>query len=181
MTTQNISLIGMMGSGKSTIGEALALHLNWSFIDLDRELEKNENTSIAQLVKEKGMLHFREKEKTFLKDFQLSEPTHFVISTGGGLVLQDENRLVLQSLGKVVWLKASAEVIHKRIKGDNSRPLIEANNEKDKIAKIEDILKSRQEIYSQLADFTVEVDDLNVELIVESITKKLHCERLCNP
>lgn len=174
MMPKNISLIGMMGSGKSTIGEALAAHLSWSFVDLDRELEKSKNISIAQLVKEKGMLHFREKESEFLNDFQKSQPEHFVISTGGGLVLKDENQQVLKSLGKIVWLKASAAVIHERIKGDISRPLIQADSEEEKIAKIEDILKSRQEIYGKLADLTVEVDDLNVEHIVESISKSLN-------
>jgi shikimate dehydrogenase len=162
----------MMGSGKSTIAKLLAAKLNLQWLDLDQMLEEKEACSISQLVEKHGFPYFRKLESEILKSLQF-KLTNSVVSTGGGVILNEDNCKILKSLGKVIWLKASSQVICERIKFDTSRPLIEGNNEAEKLEKIDSILKARHNMYQETADLIVAVDDTEPTELVQNIINKL--------
>ena len=153
---KQIFLIGMMGSGKSTIGSILADKLDWTFIDIDTELEKDHNLSISDMFKN-GEDKFRTYETEKLEKIVLKD--YIVCATGGGIVLEDSNyRILDQSF--CVYLDTSLDTIHKRIKDDNSRPLLWAGNKKDLIR---DIFNDREERYKSLSKLNVNTDNINID------------------
>ena len=160
----------MMGTGKSTIGQLLAENLNLNFIDSDRELEKYFAKSIAQVFAEFGEKTFRQAETQQLLNLE----NNFVLSTGGGLILKEENRKILKNLGFILWLKASGNAIYERIKTDSERPLLKANTEEEKLNKIQKILSQREDLYAEIADLTIETDNLQPNQILEIILTKLN-------
>ncbi len=160
----------MMGTGKSTIGQLLAENLNLNFIDSDRELEKYFAKSIAQVFAEFGEKTFRQAETQQLLNLE----NNFVLSTGGGLILKEENRKILKNLGFILWLKASHWAIYERIKTDSERPLLKANTEEEKLNKIQKILSQREDLYAEIADLTIETDNLQPNQILEIILTKLN-------
>ena len=132
---KQIFLIGMMGSGKSTVGSMLADKLDWIFIDIDTELEKDHSLSISDMFKN-GEDKFRTYETEKLKQIVLKD--HIVCATGGGIVLEDSNyRILDQSF--CVYLDASLDTLYKRIETDNSRPLLSVGNKKDLMREKKDI------------------------------------------
>ncbi|MFN5539403.1 MAG: shikimate kinase [Candidatus Melainabacteria bacterium] len=173
----NFILIGMMGSGKTTIGKALAGTLGFNFKDTDMLIESDQSKTIKEIVELKGIDYFRDLETDLLNKLaeQNSNQTFVksVISSGGGIVLRKENHSLLKSLGKIVWLKAKAETIVERIKNDTSRPLIEAENETEKIKKIKEILNARSETYHDIADIIVEVEQKSINEIINLIISSL--------
>ena len=153
---KQIFLIGMMGSGKSTIGSILADKLDWTFVDIDTELEKDHNLSISDMFKN-GEDKFRTYETEKLEKIVLKD--YIVCATGGGIVLEDSNyRILDQSF--CVYLDTSLDTIHKRIKDDNSRPLLWAGNKKDLIR---DIFNDREERYKSLSKLNVNTDNINID------------------
>jgi shikimate kinase len=164
----------MMGSGKTTIGKALAGKLGFNFKDTDLLIESEQAKSIKEIVELKGIDYFRDLETDLLK--KLAEQNSnkslgkSIISTGGGIVLREANHSLLKSLGKVVWLKAKAETIFERIKDDKSRPLIEVENETKKIKRIQEILYERSRLYTKVADLIVEVEHKSINEIVNLIS-----------
>ena len=165
---KQIFLIGMMGSGKSTIGSILADKLDWTFIDIDTELEKDHSLSISDMFKN-GEDKFRTYETEKLEQIVLKD--HIVCATGGGIVLEDSNyRILDQSF--CVYLDTSLETLHKRIKNDNSRPLLSVGNKKDLMR---DIFNDREERYKSLSKLNVNTDNINIddscEMIMEYINE----------
>lgn len=153
---KQIFLIGMMGSGKSTIGSILADKLDWTFIDIDTELEKDHSLSIGDMFKN-GEDKFRTYETEKLEQIVLKD--HIVCATGGGIVLEDSNyRILDQSF--CVYLDTSLETLHKRIKNDNSRPLLSVGNKKDLMR---DIFNDREERYKSLSKLNVNTDNINID------------------
>jgi len=153
---KQIFLIGMMGSGKSTIGSILADKLDWTFIDIDTELEKDYSLSINDMFKN-GEDKFRTYETEKLEQIVLKD--HIVCATGGGIVLEDSNyRILDQSF--CVYLDTSLETLHKRIKNDNSRPLLSVGNKKDLMR---DIFNDREERYKSLSKLNVNTDNINID------------------
>ena len=173
----NFILIGMMGSGKTTIGKALAGKLGFNFKDTDLFIESEQAKTIKEIVELKGIDYFRDLETDLLNKLAEQNSNHSfeksVISTGGGIVLRKENHSLLKSLGKLVWLKAKAETIFERIKDDTSRPLIEAENETEKIKKIKEILDARSGTYRDTADLIVEVEQKSINEIINLIISSL--------
>ena len=146
----------MMGSGKSTIGSILADKLDWTFIDIDTELEKDYSLSINDMFKN-GEDKFRTYETEKLEQIVLKD--HIVCATGGGIVLEDSNyRILDQSF--CVYLDTSLETLHKRIKNDNSRPLLSVGNKKDLMR---DIFNDREERYKSLSKLNVNTDNINID------------------
>lgn len=162
----NIVLIGLMGAGKSTIGKALANALNWTFIDIDEEIVKQEKMSINDIFAQKSETYFRELETQIIKKFSNSENT--VISLGGGAFEKEENRTILLNLNKVFYLYADVDTLYERIKTDSSRPLLKCDNPK---GKLEELLKNREPNYKK-AHYII---DTNKELskILNEIQEKL--------
>ncbi len=155
-----------MGVGKSAIGHKLAQKLGMDFLDTDELIEKTEKTQISKIFEKSGEEYFRDLETEVLKT--LLDYDNFVLSTGGGMVLRQENVKMLKALGPLVLLTAKPEVVYERVKNLKTRPLLDVPDPK---ARIEEILKFRNPIYNSVADFTVDTGDLNVNELVEKIVK----------
>lgn len=161
----NIILIGFMGSGKSTIGIGLSYRLKCVLSDTDKMIEKKEGRSISEIFASEGEAYFREAETALLRSLREGR-TRQIFSVGGGTPLREENRKLLRELGTVIYLKVSAETVCERLKGDTTRPLLQAENPMERIAAL---LREREEIYREAADMTVEVDGKKPAKIVEEI------------
>ena len=167
MKYNKIALIGMMGSGKSAVAKILAKRLNYKLIELDEIFEQQQNTTISNFFKKFGEEKFRQIESNILKN---SLEDNSIISTGGGIILKQENRNLLFSENILtIYLKASSEIIYDRIKNDKSRPLLLVENPKKEI---ENIIKKRESYYNQ-AKIKINTDDKTIDKIVEEIWKKL--------
>lgn len=163
----NIVLIGFMGSGKTTVGEALAQELSYGFLDTDQYIEKKEQMTISQIFAEKGETYFRGVETSSLQEL-VSDLEGTIISSGGGLPLRPENAKLLKQLGFTIYLKASQETIWERLKEDTTRPLLQCENPQKKI---QDLLDYRDPIYEVGAHMVVSVDDKSVEEIAGEILR----------
>lgn len=160
----NISLIGMMGSGKTCIGELLAKLLNMSFVDTDEQIIKSEKTSINQIFAQKGETYFREIETATLKN--VLNYNNQIISTGGGIIKSDENLSLLKEKSVVFYLKASPDILFERIKNNKERPLLNVENMKDKI---KTILQERISQYEKAQYIIVTDDKSPIEIANEII------------
>ncbi|MEM9266622.1 MAG: shikimate kinase [Cyanobacteria bacterium P01_F01_bin.13] len=144
----SLYLVGMMGSGKTTIGKHLARTLNYRFIDTDDVIVQATGQSINDIFAQQGEAAFRDIETQVLA--QVAPYTHTVIATGGGMVIKQENWSYLQS-GLVVWINVPVEELMARLSRDQSRPLLK---EGDLRHKLTTLLDQRQARYAQ-ADATV--------------------------
>lgn len=160
---KNIILTGFMGSGKTEVGKMLAQRLGYAFLDTDKLIEEKTGKSISEIFREEGESSFRELETEVIKG--LSGITGYIISTGGGIVIREENILSLKNIGLVIWLKASPESIFKRISPETHRPLLNVENPLEHIKKL---LSIREQFYSR-ADFSIDTDGLEVDKVVKAI------------
>jgi shikimate kinase len=171
MTTNqatNLFLIGFRGSGKTTIGPAVANLLQTEFIDLDDWIQTKENKTIAQIFSEFGENHFRQLERKYL--VQVAQFQNTVISCGGGIVLNSENRECLKNSAKCVWLKASASFLMKRIESDpataRTRPKL---TQFGGLPEIEQLLAEREPLYADCADYSIWVENRTVDDLASEI------------
>ena len=141
-----ICLIGMPGSGKSTIGRALSKHLKFSFYDTDEEIELKKQSKIKDIFNNEGEDHFRKIERSIFKKLILNRNT--VISTGGGLILKNKD-LLKQTFN--IYLNCNLETLTERTSRNNYRPLLKNNVEKN----IKFLFNDRKEIYNKLSDLTI--------------------------
>jgi shikimate kinase len=162
---KNIVLIGLMGSGKTTVGEALAQKLGYEFLDTDKVIEQELNMTINEIFKTKGENYFRSLEVDIVKTFE--NLSNMVISTGGGIVKNHKNLKRLKKNGVVFYLKATAETLFNRVKEQKNRPLL--NNEAPLYA-LQKLLKEREGEYKK-ANITIETDKKSVDEIVLEIFK----------
>lgn len=121
MSPARIVLVGFMGSGKSTVGKALAACLGWAFHDLDHAVERRTGLSVAALFAQRGEPAFREEER--LAAEELGRLEHVVVATGGGAWVQPQTRALLRSGALTVWLHCDFETVLRRVRPDGSRPL----------------------------------------------------------
>jgi shikimate kinase len=163
----NLILIGFMGCGKTSVGEALAKRLSFSFLDTDEAIEKKEGKKISAIFEESGEKAFRDMETNLLLElFDTTEKT--VISTGGGLVLREENGKILQKLGFVVYLDVTVETVLERLKNDKTRPLLNGENKEERVKKLLDF---RRPIYEYTAYLTLDTNKREIEKITEEIVR----------
>jgi shikimate kinase len=175
-----VYLIGMMGSGKSTLGAELAAQLRRPFFDTDALVEQVAGCSIAQIFAEQGEAHFRELETQVLA--QLSGYTRLVIATGGGIVLRPKNWSYLHH-GLTVWLDVAPELIWQRLSRDpGQRPLLQAP---DPQAALQRLMREREPFYAQ-ADVRVPIQsETSLSQLAQQVWQAI-CARLreqppCNP
>lgn len=122
MTNKTIFLIGMMGSGKSTIGRLLARQFDLPFLDIDAAIEQSTNSAISQIFKDKGELHFRRLEQQMLDELPGGLQ---IVACGGGLPCFEDNLLRLKQKGVVVYLEVPPGVLYARIQNEKDRPLLQ--------------------------------------------------------
>jgi shikimate kinase len=151
----NIVLIGFMGSGKSSIGRRVASGLGFQFVDTDALLVERDGREIAEIFAQDGEVRFRDLETSVLES--LSGRERCVISTGGGVVLREENRALLRELGFVVWLTASEDVIFERVSRTNKRPLLRTANPRETVNQL---FAARRPLYEAAAQFTLDTTTL---------------------
>ena len=162
-TNKNLVLIGMMGSGKSTIGYLLAKKLKFLFIDIDKNIEKNEETTISNIFKEKGEKYFRDIEEKITLDV-LKKKSNCVISLGGGAFINKNIQELVLKKNISFWLKWKNSTIIKRLKNVNKRPLLKKMNHKQ----IVNLNTERSKLYSK-ANYILECDNLNKNEIIKKI------------
>ncbi len=160
----NITLVGFMGTGKSSTGKRLAKRLNWSFVDIDAEIERSAGKPINQIFSEHGEPVFRRLEQRWVK--HAVRGNHQVLSTGGGVFVNEELRGMLRASGPVICLTARPQAIYDRVKHKVAgRPLLRCD---DPMARIRTLLKERSQAYAK-ADMTVDTSDLSADQVVERI------------
>ena len=167
-STTNIFLVGLMGSGKTTIGRALAKRLNKRFVDADHEIEARTGASIPLIFEIEGEASFRQREADVIRD--LSAQEGIVLATGGGAVLNEHSRRYLKERGIVVYLRASVSSILQRTSHDRNRPLLQTDDPK---ARIEELSRQRAPLYQEVAHITVETGRPNVQSVVQNILGQL--------
>ena len=170
----HVILIGYMGSGKSTVGFRLSYKLKRCLIDTDKLIEKREGMSISNMFALKGEAYFRAKETECLNSL-FHELSSRIISLGGGTPVREENREIIKRLGKVIYLKASADTIYERVKHDTSRPLLQCENPR---ARIEEMLSERDSIYAGIADIVISVDGKKMKDVVKEIVEAVLDENI---
>jgi shikimate kinase / 3-dehydroquinate synthase len=160
-----------MGSGKSTVGKALAKKLNKRFIDSDHEIEVRTGTSISMIFEVEGEAAFRQREVDVIRD--LTAQDGIVLATGGGAVLSPESRRYLHSRGTVIYLRASIHSILHRTRNDRSRPLLRTEDPRKKLEELE---AQRDPLYREVAHVTIDTGRPNVQYLVQTILSRLGIE-----
>ena len=161
----NIYLVGFMGTGKTTVGRELAKKKKWRFIDLDELIELREGKTISDIFSKKGEPYFRILEKKALKE--VSREKKFIVACGGGVVINEDNIKTMRESGVMICLKANPSVILKRTSKADNRPLLNADNPKERIGLL---LKLRAPYYAR-ANKDVDTSKLSVKEVVEKIVK----------
>ena len=157
----NIYLIGMMGSGKSTVGKTLSEKMHKPFVDLDSEIEKAAGKSISEIFDIDGEEQFRKMETKQLKQYSES-----IVACGGGIVLKDENREFINENGIAILLLATMGELTQRLSNSGNRPLLADDNTEEALTKL---WMERQIDYLETANFTIETDGKNPKELTEEI------------
>jgi shikimate kinase len=164
----NIFLVGLMGAGKTTVGKLLAKLLDKSFYDSDHEIERRTGVNIPLIFELEGEVGFRKREAQAIAE--LAELSNVVVATGGGAVLLEENRRMLASHGKVIYLRASVDELFHRTRGDRNRPLLQTENPRERL---KELYAQRDLLYMEVADFVVDTGGQPVSAIVAAIENNL--------
>jgi shikimate kinase len=163
-TRQNLVLIGFMGTGKSSIGRIVAGRLGFQFVDVDALIVQRAGMEIAEIFRREGEEHFREIETAALESLLHRE--RCVIATGGGVVLRERNRELLQQLGFVVRLTASEDVIFERVSRNAKRPLLQTENPRETVSKL---LAAREPSYDAAAQWTLDTSRMSHAQAAEAV------------
>ena len=163
-----ISLIGLPGSGKSTVGRQLARRLGLSFVDSDQVIEQQLGCTIRDYFEREGELSFRDVEQSVLDQLTLGPPV--VLATGGGSVLRLQNRLHLRERSRVVYLSSSPDELFRRLKNDLSRPLLQVA---DPLKRLRELFEIRDSLYIETAHFVIQTGRPSVATLVNMISMQL--------
>lgn len=164
----NVVLIGLPGSGKSSVGRQLARRLQLPFVDSDQVIEQRLGCSIREYFDREGEDAFRDVEQAVIDDLSLNHAG--VLSTGGGTVLRPANREHLHQRGKVVYLRSSPEEVFRRLRHDVSRPLLQVS---DPLQRLRDLYAVRDPLYRETAHFIIETGRPSVATLVNMILMQL--------
>jgi len=161
---KTVVLVGMMGSGKSAVGSAVARLLGVPFLDSDQEIVRAANMSIAEIFERDGEPFFRDKEHQVIS--RLLDEQRGILSTGGGAFLAERNRAVIHDKGVAVWLRADLDLLWNRVRHKNTRPLLRTA---DPLATLTELCRARNPVYA-LADLAV---DAQPEYSIEQMAAKV--------
>ena len=163
-----ITLVGLMGAGKTTLGQYLARRLNIPFFDSDKLIEEQAGISIAEIFERDGEDFFRKVEAKTIEN-QLEKGKPIILATGGGAFINKNARAAIKKLSTSIWLKADLESLLERVEGNDSRPLL---NNVDKQEVLEKLMQERYPIYEQ-ADIIVDTSNNSRTIITNEILRKL--------
>jgi shikimate kinase len=162
-----LALVGLPGSGKSTVGRQLARRLDLPFVDADQAIEQRLGCAIREFFEREGEERFRDLESETLDDLTRHHPG--VLSTGGGVVLRPLNRRILRERTQVFYLRTSPEEIYRRLRHDKVRPLLQVS---DPLERLRDLMAQRDPLYREVAHHIIESPKPTVSGLVQQI---LHC------
>ena len=163
---KNIYLIGLMGSGKTTLGKILSKKLDKHFYDSDQVIEEKLGVNVPMIFEYEGEAGFREREKDILKE--LVSKQNIVLATGGGIILSESNRDLLAKNGIVIYLKSNQKDLVLRMKNDKTRPLLKNGNVELIIKKL---CQEREPLYEEIADFKVATKNKRIYEVVNEIVR----------
>ena len=164
----HVALVGLPGSGKSTIGRQLARRLGRPFIDTDQVIEQRVGLSIREFFEREGEESFRDLEQSVIDELTLGEPC--VLSTGGGAVLRLANRQHLKQRTQAVYLHSAPEEVFRRLRHDRNRPLLQVP---DPLARLRELYALRDPLYRESARFVVETGRPSVAALVNMVVMQL--------
>jgi shikimate kinase len=165
---RNVFLIGPMGSGKTAVGRILARMLRFTFHDSDADIEAKTGVDIAFIFEKEGEPGFRIRERESIE--RLTRLESIVLATGGGAVIDENNRRVLSERGMVVYLATSINQQLERTRHARHRPLL---NDADPEQRLQELMQRRAILYAGIADLTVSTDGRRVQLVAEEIHHEL--------
>jgi shikimate kinase len=161
-----IVLVGMMGAGKTTVGQRLASRLGWRYIDSDQQVMASTGRSVREIFESDGEPAFRRLESDALRD-AMNEAGDAVVGVAGGAVLDAANRALLRTAGVVVWLRARVDVLAARASGGDHRPLLGD----DALGAITRLYSERERLYEDLADVVIDVDETSPDDVVAAVLR----------
>lgn len=164
----NIFLVGPMGAGKTTVGKRLAELRGMAFADSDHEVEERTGVDVAYIFEKEGEAGFRKREKLVIAE--LTARTGLVLATGGGAVLDPDNRQHLASRGYVVYLRASIDHQLRRTGHSDTRPLLQTGDRREVL---EALFAVRDPLYREIADLVLETDGRNARTLAQEIERHL--------
>ncbi len=162
----NVTLIGMPGSGKSTIGVILAKALRYQFLDTDLLIQKEENRSLSEIIAQEGTEKFKEIENRVNASVHVTDT---VIAPGGSVIYCDEAMEHLRSIGKVVYLKLSLEAVSARLGNLKDRGVLLKEGQT-----LKDLYEERVPLYEKYADIIVDEDGKNLEESLKAVLETIH-------
>ncbi|HSW26045.1 MAG TPA: shikimate kinase [Burkholderiaceae bacterium] len=171
-----VALVGMPGSGKSSVGRQLARRLNWGFADADAEIERQIGCAIRAYFEQHGEAAFRDVEQTVLASLLRRE--QMVLATGGGTVVREANRQLLAEHAEVVYLRSSPEELMRRLRHDTHRPLLQVS---DPMRKVRDLFQERDPLYRECARFVIETGRPSVKILAGMILMQLELAGVIDP
>ncbi|KGA10434.1 MAG: hypothetical protein GM46_5430 [actinobacterium acAcidi] len=168
-STPHVVLVGLMGTGKSTVGRRLAHKLGWEFLDTDDEINRVSGQTVRQIFESEGEEYFRQLEHEALVS-ALEHSSPHIIAGAGGIILRADNRELLRTAEHVVWLNAPLHVLVERIgqravKGDGHRPLIDG----DPASKLEELYADRETLYRDVSSVEIDVEGLQIPEVIDQI------------
>jgi len=168
LSKPNIFLIGPIGSGKTAVGKHLARALHCTFKDSDAEIESRTGVDIPYIFEKEGEMGFRVREREVIE--QLTRLDNIVLATGGGAVLDPDNRRVLAERGCVVYLKTSVFQQIERTRHSRNRPLL---FDTDPQQRLDALMVEREPLYAEIADITISTDGRRVQAVAEDVHRLL--------
>ncbi|HEU0234659.1 MAG TPA: shikimate kinase [Gallionella sp.] len=171
----NLVLVGMMGSGKTTMGRALARHMGKAFVDSDEEIQKCTGVTIPHIFDIEGETGFRQRESAVISD--LVGRDNMVLATGGGAVLAEQSRELMQQNGIVIYLKASVHDLWQRTRHDRNRPLLQTA---DPHAKLTELFQQRDPLYRQVADIVIQSGKQSAHALMLHLVDEIEAFRKFN-
>lgn len=168
MGSKNIYIVGLMGSGKTSIGKLLAKRTNRNFIDTDQEIIKNEKASITDIFNKFGEAYFRKLEAAEIRNSQNLE-SH-IIATGGGVILNNDNINIMQEFGIIVFLDINIKNQLARVTNKKNRPLLNEDNIEKNLIKLRN---ERYAIYKKISDYIIDTSNKKRNDIIMKISKHI--------